>query len=301
MDPITKAILLSWDIRLEILLPLTLLGAFQFIGWRRLRQRGAGRFANGWRLASYLTGLALLILALLSPIDVLSGQLFFMHMIQHLLLVMVVPPLLWLAGPFATGLWALPRPLRLRVGGWFQQEGGVRRLLRLTTQPGLSWLLFVGVLYGWHDPTAYSLAQGNGWIHDLEHLSFFGTAMLFWWRVVGAGPHIHGKNSLLSRIGYVLAVVPPNMLLGVAIALAESPIYPYYLGVPRLYGISLLDDQMMAGLIMWIPGSMMYIAAALVLIARLFINADRRSDLSKGVVGQVVRRTPHPPRLATNE
>ncbi|MCL4833541.1 MAG: cytochrome c oxidase assembly protein [Caldilineaceae bacterium] len=301
MDPITKALLLSWDVRFEILLPLTLLGAFQFIGWRRLRQRGVQRFANGWRLASYFAGLALLILALLSPIDVLSGQLFAMHMIQHLLLVMVVPPLLWLAGPFATGLWALPRPMRLRIGGWFQQESRFRQLLRLTTQPGLSWLLFVGILFGWHDPTAYSLAQGNGWIHDLEHLSFFGSAMLFWWRVVGAGPHIHGKSSLLFRIGYVLGVVPPNMFLGVAIALAESPIYTYYLSVPRLYGISVLDDQMIAGLIMWIPGSMMYIAAALVLVARLFINADRRNDLPKDVAMGAVRRTPHPPRLATNE
>jgi putative membrane protein len=226
MDPITKALLFSWDVRYEILLPLTLLGALQFIGWRRLRQRGAGRFANGWRLAAYLTGLALLILALLSPIDVLSGQLFFMHMIQHLLLVMIVPPLLWLAGPFATGLWALPRPLRLQIGGWFQHESGFRRVLRLTTQPGLSWLLYVGVLYGWHDSTAYSLAQGNGWIHDLEHLSFFGTAMLFWWRVVGAGPHIHGKNSLLSRIGYVLAVVRPICCWGWRLPWPNRPSTP---------------------------------------------------------------------------
>jgi putative membrane protein len=229
MDPITKALLLSWDVRFEILLPLTLLGAFQFIGWQRLRRRGAGRFATGWRLASYLTGLIVLILALLSPIDVLASQLFSLHMIQHLLLVMVAPPLLWLAGPFATGLWALPRPLRLQVGGWFQHESRFREFLRLVTQPGLSWLLFVGTLFLWHDPNAYSLAQGNSWIHDLEHLTFFGTAMLFWWRVIGSGPHIHGRSSLLSRIGYVMGVVPANMLLGVTLSLAESPIYPYYL------------------------------------------------------------------------
>ena len=301
MDPITKALLLSWDIRFEILLPLTLLGAFQFIGWRRLRRRGAGRFATGWRLASYLTGLVVLILALLSPIDVLASQLFSLHMIQHLLLVMVAPPLLWLAGPFATGLWAMPRPLRLQVGGWFQHESRFREFLRLVTQPGLSWLLFVGTLFLWHDPNAYSLAQGNGWIHDLEHLTFFGTAMLFWWRVIGAGPHIHGRSSLLSRIGYVMGVVPANMLLGVTLSLAESPIYPYYLGVPRLYGISVMDDQMIAGLIMWIPGTMMYIAAALILVARLFTNADRKPGLPKDVEGKPVRRTPHPPRLAIIE
>lgn len=301
MNPVTQALLLSWDVRIAVLLPLLLLGALQFIGWRRLRQRGAQRFASRWRLASYLTGLVVIGLALFSPIDVLGGQLFFMHMIQHLLLVMVAPPLLWLAGPFATGLWALPRPLRIQIGGWFQNEGGVRRFLRATIRPGLSWILFVGVLFGWHDPGAYSLAQGNGWIHDLEHISFFGTAMLFWWRVVGAGPHIHGKNSLLSRIGYVLAVVPPNMFLGVAISLAESPIYPHYLSVPRLYGISIMDDQTIAGLIMWIPGSMMYIIAAIILAARLFGSKDRPNQRSTETDGEIVRRTHHRPRLAAIE
>ncbi len=303
MDPITKALLFSWDIRFEILLPLTLLGALQFIGWRRLRQRGAERFATGWRLASYLTGLVVMILALLSPIDVLASQLFSLHMIQHLMIMMVAPPLLWLAGPFATGLWALPRPLRLQVGGWFQHESRFREVLRVVTQPGISWLLFVGTLYLWHDPNAYSLAQGNGRIHDLEHLTFFGTAMLFWWRMIGAGPHIHGRTSLLSRIGYVMGVVPANMLLGVTISLAESPIYPHYMNVPRLYNISIMDDQMIAGLIMWIPGTMMYVATALILVARLFTNADRRPDRSKDANGKLIRRTPtpHPPRLATIE
>lgn len=301
MDPVTKALLLSWDLRFEILLPLTIMGALQFIGWLRLRRRGAQRFANGWRLASYLCGLLLLVVALMSPIDVLSGQLFFLHMIQHLLLVMIVPPLLWLAAPFATGLWALPRSWRLAVGGWFQQESLFRRALQAATRPGLSWMLFVGVLFAWHDPGLYGMAQGNGWIHDLEHISFFGTAMFFWWRVTGAGPHIHGRSSLLARIGYVLAVVPPNMFLGVAISLAESPIYTYYLGVPRLYGISVMDDQTMAGLIMWIPGSMMYIVAGLILAARLFSNAERPTKQTKSGDGGVRRRTPHPPRLATIE
>ncbi|MBX3053240.1 MAG: cytochrome c oxidase assembly protein [Caldilineaceae bacterium] len=262
-----------------------------------MRQRGAQRFATGWRLASYMTGMVLLALALLSPIDVLSGQLFFMHMIQHMLLMMIVPPLLWLAGPFAIGLWGLPRPLRLRIGGWFQKESRFHQVLRLITQPGLSWMLLVAILYGWHDPWAYSIAQGNGWVHDMEHISFFGLSMLFWWRVVGAGPHIHGRSNLFSRIIYVLAMVPPNMLLGASIALAESPIYTYYLNIPRLYSINVMDDQRMAGLIMWIPGSMMLIIAALVLIAQLFVNADRRDGLSKQTAGPEIRR-PHPPRLA---
>lgn len=147
----------------------------------------------------------------------------------------------------------------------------------------------------------YSLAQGNGWIHDLEHISFFATAMLFWWHVIGAGPYLHRRLALILRVAFVLAVVPPNMLLGVTISLAESPIYPYYMNVPRLYGVSVLGDQTIAGLIMWIPGSMMYIATALVLVARLFINADKSKNASNQTGKILARRTPHPPRLATNE
>ena len=89
MNPLTRALLLSWDLRPEILVPLILMGAFHFFGWRRLRRRSDGRFANRWRLASYTAGILILALALFSPIDVLSGQLFSIHMVQHLLLMMV--------------------------------------------------------------------------------------------------------------------------------------------------------------------------------------------------------------------
>jgi len=282
MTPIDMALLYSWDVRIDVLLTLTLLGALQFRGWMRLRRRGAVRFANGWRLASYMAGLLVLAIALMSPIDLFSDQLFFMHMIQHLLLMMVAPPLLWLANPFATGLWGLPRSWRLTVGDWFQGNSRLRPILRRLTAPGIAWMLFIVALLGWHDPHAYDLALRNEWVHNLEHLTFFVTAMLFWWHVVGAGPQIHGRMHPFLRIVYVLAAVPPNMLLGVAISLANAPIYIYYTTMPRIFGLSVMDDQTLGGLIMWIPGSMMYIVAALVLIARLFGN-DRARPMPEGV------------------
>jgi cytochrome c oxidase assembly factor CtaG len=272
MDALTRALLLSWDLRIEVTATLFVLASLQILGWRRLRQRGRRRFANGWRLASYLSGLFLVGIALQSPIDVLSGQLFFMHMVQHLLLMMFAAPLLLLANPFPIFLWALPRSWRIGVGRWFQPSHPFYQALAAVTGPGAVWMIFVGVYLGWHDPNAYNLALRSEFIHDIEHITFFGVSLLFWWRVIGAGPQIGRRMSVPLRAAFAVAAVPPNMLAGIAISFATSPIYTHYTSVPRLYGISVMDDQTWSGLIMWIPGSMMFIIAAVVLLGALLGN-----------------------------
>jgi putative membrane protein len=103
--------------------------------------------------------------------------------------------------------------------------------------------------------------------------------MLFWWHVIGCAPHIHRRLSPIVRIGYVLSVVPASALTGIAIAFASEPIYRYYTTVPRLGGMTVMEDQMLGGTIMWIPGSMMYIIAALILIASLIRAEDRKEPL----------------------
>lgn len=99
---------------------------------------------------------------------------------------------------------------------------------------------------------------------------FFTASMLFWWHVTGAGPRIHKQLGYGSRIGLVIGAIPVNMLLGVVLAFATTAIYSYYTAVPRLWGIDVITDQRIGGLIMWIPGSMMYIVAALIMLFRLF-------------------------------
>lgn len=277
MDSITKALLLSWDLRVEVLAILATLGMLYGIGWRNLRRRGRTRFANGWRLASYLIGLLLLATAIMSPIDVLGDQLFLMHMIQHLLMMMFAAPLLMLANPFPTFLWALPRDLRIRVGGWFQSGHPLHRTLEQILTPGIAWMIFISVYLGWHDPNLYNLSLRNDFVHDVQHITFFGVALLFWWRITGAGPQIGKRMSNLVRAAYSISLVPPNMLAGVAITFASSPIYSHYTTVPRLYGISVMDDQTWSGLIMWIPGSMMYILAAIFLIGFQMNQAKKRT------------------------
>jgi cytochrome c oxidase assembly factor CtaG len=278
MEPTLSVLLLSWAWRPEIILTLVLAAMIHLVGRWRLRRQGGEQTVKSWRSAAYLGGLVVLWIALMSPIDVLSSQFFYMHMIQHLLLVMIAPPLLLVANPMPIMMWGLPSGLRLEVGRWLRRDSVVRRTVRSLTTPGLVWLYFVAVLVGWHDPRLYNLTLESELIHDLEHLTFFGTAMLFWWHVIGVAPHIHRRLSPGVRIGYTLSVVPPTALTGIAIAFASEPIYTYYTTVPRLGSMTALQDQMLGGVIMWIPGSMMYILAALILLAR-FVRAEDGREL----------------------
>lgn len=285
MDPITRAVLRSWEWRPEVIIVIVVAGSLYFMGWRRLRRRsrhGQG-LATRWRLASYWGGLVVLGLALMSPIDVLGTQFFFVHMIQHMLLIMGAAPLLMVANPMPFMLWGLPTSLRRRVGGWLSRllhrKSSTRHYLRSFTNSGLVWMVYVFILLGWHDPSAYNATLRIRWIHDLEHITFFLAAMFYWWRITDAAPHIQKRMSRTAQIAYTLAAIPPNMLLGVAISFAEQVIYTYYLDVPRIWGIGVLDDQRLGGVIMWVPGSMMYIIVVLIIAARWLIEEEKKPPL----------------------
>lgn len=290
MNPITRAVLLSWNWRWEVILVLAIAGILYARGWGRLRRRtfagrresrrqhtrtmrGRWRLAVTWRLGAYWVGLLFVAIALLSPIDVLSRQLFMMHMIQHLLLIMFAPPLLLVANPMPFVLWGLPDGVRLFVGSFLGRllckDTPFRNSLMSATHPGFLWLLWVVFLYGWHDPNLYNAALTYEWVHDAEHLTFFLTSMLFWWPITGAGPRVHKRFGMIARIVLVVTAVPPNAILGAVLAFTPDPVYTYYLSVPRLWGINVITDQQIGGVIMWIPGSMMYLLAALILISRL--------------------------------
>lgn len=276
MHPLARALLSTWEWRLEILVVLVPLGIMYTLGWRRLRQQSSYRKLATWpRLAAYLGGLLMLAISLLSPIDRLGSQLFFMHMLQHMISIMFAAPLLWLGEPFPIMLWAMPVGLRRWVAGLFARRSPFRRAFAAATRPGITWLIFITVYLGWHDANAYNAALYHRWVHDVQHITFFLAAMLYWWPVVGAAPHIHGRFPGWARMAYLLATVPPNMLVGLSIAFASHVIYTYYLSVPRIWGFTALQDQMISGAIMWIPGSMMFIMVALLILALLFREKDQ--------------------------
>ena len=266
-----SALFLHWQFRPDVVALLAVFAAAYTVGWLRLRRRAgseAGRRRMARRLAAYWGGIGALALALLSGVNTLGEQLFWMHMIQHLLLVMVAVPLLWLGNPFPFVLWGLP--YGRKVGGMlFARNSLFRRALAALSRPGVAWFLFAANLWGWHDPQLYSAAQGREWAHYLQHLLFFATAMLLWWNVIGAAPHLRGSPPLLLRCALLVGAAVANMIPGVLIAMADQPLYSYYVGLGGSWGFSALDDQRLAGLIMWIPGTMMYLLGVLAVIAAL--------------------------------
>jgi cytochrome c oxidase assembly factor CtaG len=262
-----QLVLFSWGWRWAVVSPLAAAAILYTGGWLRLRRSGSSRLATRKRLAAYWGGLLSLAIGLMSFIDILGGQLLLMHMVQHLVLTLIAPLLIWCADPFPFSLWGLPPRLRLRVGGWFRRGRWVQRALCVASSPSLSWLLFVGVFLVWHYPAFYNLALHRSGVHDLQHLTFTGSALLFWWHIFPAGPRLHGRLSVFWRMGYLIAVTPPKMLLGLGITLAERPIYTYYTSVPRVWGLTVVEDQAVAGAIMLIPMNMVYMLAALLVLA----------------------------------
>ena len=281
MSPLFSALFTGWEWRVDVLIVLLTLTALYLSGWLRLRRRGA-KLANGWRLAAYLSGIFLLALAIMSPIDALGGQLLFMHMIQHKIVVMAAAPLLWLGNPFPIGLWALPTVARRPVASLFTHHSPFRQALTAVTQPGIAWLVFIFVYIGWHDGNLYNQALQKDWVHDIQHITFFLAAMLFWWHVVGAAPHLHKRLPAWAVVAYLLLAVPPNAIAGVAIAGTPEVIYTYYNSVPRIWGFTAIEDQMTAGAIMWIQGSEMLIQAALIVIAVNWVRAGKGQQSQSG-------------------
>lgn len=273
MHPLARALLSSWEWRPEVLVILVPLGVMYLVGWWRLRRHSAHqKLANWWRLASYQGGLGVIAISLMSPIDRLGGQLFFMHMVQHMLMIMFAAPLLLLADPFPFFLWSLPMRLRLPVARLFERDSPFRRALIKATQPGVAWLVFLTVYLGWHDPNAYNAALSYEWVHNLQHITFFLASLLYWWPIVGCAPHIHPRFPVWGKLAYLIGTIPPNMAIGVSIAFSTEVLYTYYLSAPRVWSFTVLQDQQLAGAIMWIQGSEMYITVTLFVLGRLFMT-----------------------------
>jgi putative membrane protein len=238
--------------------------------WRRA---GRGRGIPAWRATSYSLGLVMLFIALLSPLDALGSALFAAHMAQHLVVLVAAPPLLLLGLPLVAAVWALPLAGRHRLARWWRCAGLVRHGWRVLTQPVLAGLLSLGVLGLWHAPSLYQAALGSRAVHGAEHASMLGAAFLFWWTIVqpgGAGMGGYGGR-VLAVFGTALA----GGLLGALITFAPSPWYPIYRPFVAAWGLTPLDDQQLAGLIMWGPAGLVYAATALALVAAWLRQAER--------------------------
>jgi cytochrome c oxidase assembly factor CtaG len=276
-----------WHWRPEILSPLIFFGTLYARGWFRLRSLNLSAVSAGQH-ALYLLGLSAICIALISPIDSLATSLLSMHMVQHLLLLMIAPLCILLADPLPPLLWGLPSKLRRRAGFILAPGSMIRRVLWGLTLLPVSWALYVLNLWAWHHPALYQIALRNEWVHDLQHVLFFSTAVLFWWPIVNPAPRLHGEISYGYRIVYLVAATLQNTLLGMAISIPERVLYPFYATVPQLRELAPIDDQALGGGIMWVSGHM-YLIPILVLIARLL---KREQDtVNRSVAKEIFNRS----------
>jgi cytochrome c oxidase assembly factor CtaG len=235
-----------------------------------------GRWHDG-RPAAFLGGLAAIYLALASPIEPFSALLLQVHMLQHLLLMMVAPPLLWLGAPLFPLLRGLPRPIRVYWAAPLLSSPPLRRFFGRLTHPVPALLLFVVATWVWHLPPIYDLAlRSSGW-HYLQHVCFLGTALLFWYAVVRPYP-ARPRWSLWLLFPYLILADLSNTALAALLTFSGRVLYPYYAEVPRLAGLSPLDDQSAAGVLMWVPGSVAFLLPVVGIGVRLLSGeAQRRS------------------------
>jgi cytochrome c oxidase assembly factor CtaG/ferredoxin len=257
VSPTLDAFLRSWPFEPWLLSALVISAAVYLRGWLVLRRRAPQRW-HGGHLAAFLGGLAAIDLALASPIEPFAALLLQVHMVQHLLLMMVAPPLLWLGAPLFPLLRGLPRPVRVYWAGPLLASPPLRRLFGRLTQPLPALLLFIAATWLWHFPPVYDLAlRSAGW-HYLQHLCFLGTALLFWYPVVRPYPARPRWSSWLLLPYLILADVA-NTVVAAVLTFSDRVLYPYYAEVPRLAGLSPLDDQSAAGVLMWVPGSVVFL------------------------------------------
>jgi cytochrome c oxidase assembly factor CtaG len=234
------------------------------------------------RATCFAAGLVVTALALLSPLDELSDALFSAHMVQHLLLIMVAAPLCVLGTPLLAMLWAFPDDQRRALGAWWRRARGTRRVVRGLTQPGAAFLIHFVLLWFWHFPRPYQAAVEHEPLHALEHLCFMGSAMLLWW--VALQPTGRRRASEGSAILLMGGTLMQSGVLGAVLMFAQSPWYPVHAAGTRAWGTTVLADQQLAGLLMWIPASAIYLVAAAWLFLRWMRADERREDRAAGTV-----------------
>lgn len=262
LDPLT------WPIHPWALLGVGIAAALYARGGTpRLLHNGPHDLAGvPWRAAAFFAGLAVIVVALDTPIETLAAQLFWVHMTQHLLLIAVAAPLL-VAGAPGWRIWrglplGLRRPLA-RTAFTHPRLGPLRNIVGLLAGPAAAWLLSSASLWIWHWPAAYDLALRNHAVHHLEHAVFLATALLFWAQVIDQPP-FRCRMSYLRRSAYVFGSGVQSWLLAAVLGFASLPYYSYAEFSVRPGSISALGDQQLGAGIMWVPGS---IASSIVIIA----------------------------------
>jgi putative membrane protein len=253
------------------------LAILYWLGARRTVTPARKRSTRRWRGAGFYAALVTLAVALSSPLDVLSEQLFWVHMVQHVLLLLIAAPLIVLSRPWIR-LWrSLPLDTRRRLAhglGHGRRTAPLRAVSAFVGRPAPSLLLFSVVLLGWHIPAMFDATLRSSVLHALEHSLFFATAVLFFKQVIPSAP-LRLSLAPPMRVLYAIAAMIVSWVLAVVLALAPHALYGHYAHeVSRPGGISALADQQLAAGIMWVPGSITFLLVVFVYVHRWLLPTE---------------------------
>jgi len=268
---------LAWNADPWVIAGMAAVGLLYVRGLHRLwTNAGRGAGVPVWRAACFAGGIATLILALLSPVDMLSAELFSMHMVQHELLMLVAAPLLVCGRPLAVFVWAFRSDGRKRIANVVKSRA-VQAPWQMLTIPFTAWLLHAVILWVWHFPSLFQAGLTSDVVHAVQHGSFLASALLFWASLIGP----HWRLRAGAAVIYILTTAIHTGMLGALLTFSSRIWYPAYVPTTGAWGLSALEDQQLGGLIMWVPAGFILLTAGL-LVAANAIMPDWKYD--RGVV-----------------
>ncbi len=272
VEPTLAMLIEGWTFPVDIWLPVILVALAYWQARSIVDRRHPGNPVPRWRMWSWFAGLGAIVLALSSPIEFYDTTLFSVHMVQHLLLSFVAAPLLVLAAPIT---------LLLRVASPEARRRWIlpvleSRPVRFISHPLVAWVLFAGVMWFSHFSPLFDAALDDVGLHRLEHALFLGSAMLFWWPVIGADPSPH-RLGYGGRMLYLALGMPLSSLLGLVIFSARTVLYDHYETLVRDWGPTTLADQAMAGGLMWVGGDAAFVLALMLTVAAWLRHEERES------------------------
>lgn len=266
MSEATRQIFAEWSLPIWLTTAIVLTAAVYLRGWLAIRRTRPQQFTV-LRLGSFFAGLAVLWLAIGSPMDGFADALLSAHMVEHLLLMSVVPPLLLLGLPVVPLLRGLP-PLGLNLIAPLIRCAGLRRFGHWLVTPLVAWLVMNASFLGWHVPAAYDFALEHENWHVVEHVCFLGSSILFWWCIVRPWPS-RTRPLHWGLLFYLVSADVVNTMLSAFLAFCDRPVYAYYLDQPNLFHVSPLQDQVLGAVLMWVFGSLAFLLPAMVIAVRL--------------------------------
>ncbi len=261
----------DWSFPIPLTMFLALVVFCYVRGWTHLR-KAFPRIITLGHMAAFMGGIFSIWVAVASPLAALDDELLTVHMVQHLLLMAVAPPLILLGRPALSLLHGLPKRFVQGIVGPFLRWAPVRQLEKIITRPVFCWIAATMTVIGWHLPTAFALGLHSAAWHEIQHASFLMAGLLFWWPVIRPWPSISRSPQWSLPLYLFLATLPCDAL-SAFLTFCGRVVYPSYLLAPRSFEISALQDQEWAGVLMWVCITFIYMAPALALTVRILSPA----------------------------